>query len=237
MQNAGSTGTGADGSGAERQQPEGQPQGESHVTAEASAADLGQIPQVRRDGSEQFHNGGSGLGVSLVDFWAWSASDIVSNATRGVLAEYIVASAVGAVGSVRDEWAAYDLKSPYGTTIEVKSAAYIQSWHQVRHSLISFSCPKTRALIGDTNQYSEVAQRQAQVYVFALLAHKEQATLDPLDVSQWEFFVVPTVVLDERKRSQASITINSLRALHGASVTFGDLGEAVERAAEIHNRV
>ena len=45
-------------------------------------------------------------------------------------------------------------------------------------------------------------RRQAEVYVFALLAHQHGATLDPLDVAQWEFFVVPTVTLDRRERSQ-----------------------------------
>ncbi len=39
---------------------------------------------------------------------------------------------------LRAEWDAVDLTTPDGIRIEVKSAAYIQSWHQVRESTISF---------------------------------------------------------------------------------------------------
>lgn len=62
-------------------------------------------------------------------FWRWSASDLVSNTMRGVLAEYIVALAMGidTEEGVRREWDAYGLVLGDGTKVEVKSAAYIQS--------------------------------------------------------------------------------------------------------------
>jgi hypothetical protein len=31
------------------------------------------------------------------------------------------------------------------------------------------------------------AKRQADVYVFALLAHEDRTTIDPLDLDQWKF--------------------------------------------------
>ena len=74
------------------------------------------------------------------------------------------------------------------------------------------------------------------MYVFALLAHTDQRTLDPLDVSQWQFFVVPTVSLDNRKRSQHSITLPSLKALAGESINLSGLKEAVEKAGEDNRR-
>ena len=67
------------------------------------------------------------------------------------------------------------------------------------------------------------------MYVFALLAHKDKATVDPMDVGQWEFYVVPTRVLNERERSQHSITLPSLRKLAQA-VTYGELLGAVRQA-------
>jgi hypothetical protein len=61
----------------------------------------------RLDGSERFHTGGRALDFDVTDFWRWSLSDHVSNATRGRLAEYIVARALDIPSSgVRDEWAA-----------------------------------------------------------------------------------------------------------------------------------
>lgn len=198
---------------------------------ETAPALLGPLPRERRDGSEAFHAAGAELGFNVLSFWQWSASDLVGNALRGILAEYLVAQALGVANvGIREGWAPYDLKTPEGITVEVKSAAYIQSWHQNQHSTIVFSCPKTRAWDPQTGGHEEEARRQARVYVFALLAHQEQATLDPLDLVQWEFYVVPTAALDARERSQHSITLNSLKALHGEPVGFEGIAEAVARA-------
>jgi hypothetical protein len=125
--------------------------------------DLGRIPQIRRDGTEPFHSAGSDLGFDLLGFWKWSVSDLVSNATRGRLAEYIIATAIGAADGVRDEWAAYDLLDPRDISIEVKSAAYIQTWHQDRLSTISFNCAPSFAWDPETNRQSDVKRRQAEV--------------------------------------------------------------------------
>ncbi|MCE5253332.1 MAG: hypothetical protein LLG45_03835 [Actinomycetia bacterium] len=139
---------------------------------------------------------------------------------------------IGADNGVRDEWAAYDLRDSRGITIEVKAAAYIQSWHQHRLSSITFSCGKTFAWDPETNQMGTEKRRHAQVYVFALLARKDQESLDPLDVSQWGFYVVPTIRLDERTRSQHSITLPSLRSLHGEPVTYSELKKAIDAAGD-----
>lgn len=188
------------------------------------------IPK-KQNGLEVFCNGSKPLAFNLLNFWQWSFSNIVDNTTRGILAEFLVAQAIGCVQELREEWAAYDLISPEGVTIEVKSAAYLQSWQQKIPSKIVFNCPKTHAWDADTNHLSEETQRQAQIYVFAVLAHQNKATINPLDVSQWEFYVVPTVMLDQRTRSQRSITLPSLQKLVGNPIRFNALREAVHVAA------
>lgn len=193
--------------------------------------DLSRLYPVRRSGDEPLHSNGRALGFTLRDFWSWSTSDLVSNATRGVLAEFIVARALGiALDSVRDEWGAFDLMTPEGITVEVKSAAHIQSWIQRSLSSIVFRVPKTRAWNADTNVQEKESRRQAQVYVFALLAHKDKSSIDPLNVDQWSFFVLPTTILDARTRSQHSITLRSLEKLAGAAVSYEELRDAVHRA-------
>ncbi len=186
----------------------------------------------RRTGSEPFHAKGAALGVNLADFWGWSTSDLVSNATRGKVAEFLVACALGLAKrqEVRDEWAPHDLETDEGIRIEVKSAAYLQSWRQSRPSPISFSVRATKKWDPATSQLSKAPLRTADVYVFALLAHQDKASIDPQDVSQWIFFVVPTCELDNRQRSQHSITLKSLQALAGQGVTFDFLPTAVASA-------
>lgn len=174
---------------------------------------LGAIELERKTGKEKFHSSNKLFDFDLLSFWQWSASDLVSNTTRGRLAEFLVAKALGINMNVRDEWDAYDLETSSGIKIEVKSSAYIQSWEQSRLSIINFRIPKTRAWNRITNKQSMEIKRQAVVYVFALLAHKVKSTVNPMNVDQWEFYVVPTQTLNERQRSQHSITLNSLRKL------------------------
>jgi len=194
--------------------------------------DLGRLTPVRKSGTERFHDAGKALSFDVRSFWRWSTSDLLSNATRGVLAEYIVARALDASpDGVRDEWAAVDLLTQDGIKIEVKSAAFLQSWHQTEMSRISFRTPKTHAWDPDTSRQSETASRQADAYVFALLAHKDKPTVDPLDLSQWVFYVLPTSVLDQRTRSQHSITLPTLQRLAGQGVRYSELAAVVRTAA------
>lgn len=64
-------------------------------------------------------------GIEPTDFWRWAYSDFLSNTLRGVLAEYIVASALGCTEAPRREWHAYDLVTAGGIRVEAKSAAYL----------------------------------------------------------------------------------------------------------------
>ena len=187
----------------------------------------------RKSGSEPFHDGGHPVGGTLLKFWQWSASDLVSNATRGVLAEYIVALALGGpTESVRREWDAYDLRLADGTKVEVKSAAYLQAWKQGRLSTIIFQIGKRRWWDAETGMSSDEPSRHADVYVFALLKHQERDTLDPLNIAQWEFYVLPTYALNDRTRSQHSITLPSLQKISGGPLTFEQLRSAVTFAVK-----
>ena len=139
----------------------------------------------RKTGSEPFHVDGESLAISLLAFWQWSASDLISNTMRGRLAEYLVAYDLGVADGIRVEWDAYDLKTTSGIKVEVKSAAYLQSWTQRKPSAISFSIRPTLGWDATANAYGTEPQRQADVYVFALLHHHDKATLDPLNAAQW----------------------------------------------------
>ncbi len=107
--------------------------------------DIGRIDPERLRGNERFSSRGSALKLTVLDFWAWSASDLRENTTRGILAEFIVAHAIGAdTTGVRDGWAAVDLTLADGTLVEVKSSSYIQGWEQKALSRITYGIAPTR---------------------------------------------------------------------------------------------
>jgi hypothetical protein len=58
--------------------------------------------------------------ATVVDFWQFALSDLRMNNTRGYLAEFLVAKAVGATAG-RVEWDAFDVLAPSGARIEVKA--------------------------------------------------------------------------------------------------------------------
>lgn len=181
-----------------------------------------------KSGSEKFNFEKENLNFSLLDFWQWSASDILSNTARGILAEFIVAKALDAdVSKIRNEWDAYDLITPDGIKIEVKSSAFLQTWEQTNYSKISFSTRAAKPWDWAVDKRSEIAVRSADVYIFCLLHHKDKMNVSPLDLNQWEFYVLSTNDLNNYSRSQYSITLNSLRKL-AQPLKYNEMKKEVE---------
>lgn len=189
-------------------------------------------PAQRRHPSSPLRRGTETLGRDLADFWAWSESDLLSNSTRGLLAEYIVGIALGCTdGTVRREWDAFDLLTHNGLRIEVKSSAYLQSWQQKSASAIKFTVGPATAWFAETNSYAEVRERSADVYVFCLFTTDDRAVADPLDVDQWTFYVAATKHINATIGEQKTITLTSLRNRVQPSETgFQGLQAAVEDA-------
>src|SRR5919202_5147818 len=99
---------------------------------------LGYLRPLSKTGTEPFVDNGQPLAFDLRSCWQWFGSDILSNTMRGLIAEYLVARDLGIQDQIRLEWAAYDLETPTGVKVEVKSAEYVQRWRQKTFSAISF---------------------------------------------------------------------------------------------------
>jgi hypothetical protein len=181
-----------------------------------------------KTGKESFVFNGDKLPINVLSFWQWSTSELLGNALRGILAEFIVASTIDALDAPREEWDAYDLITKNGLKIEIKSSAYLQSWKQKQLSKISFGIQPTTVWDKD-NKRSLEAKRQADVYVFCLLAHEEQATVNPLDLSQWVFYVLDTKILDDKKPLQKTITLSSLLKLNPVEADYGNLAQELRK--------
>ncbi|WP_036564621.1 hypothetical protein [Nocardioides halotolerans] len=185
----------------------------------------------RKTGDERLRRSEDITDHTLLDFWRWSQSDLLSNATRGILAEYIVGLALGCVTATRREWDAADLLTDDNIRVEVKSAAYLQTWTQSALSKIGFGIQPTRGWDAGTNTVSPDLRRQSDVYVFALLEHLSKATVDPLDLDQWVFYVLPTATLDRQLAAQRRISLARLLTLEPETTRFDGLNTAVTGAA------
>jgi len=191
---------------------------------------LSAIEVTPKTGKELFLNNLKSMGTNITDFWKWYASDLVTNSLRGVLAEYIVAMAIGKTKDVRLEWDAIDLTTESGIKIEVKSSAYIQSWDQKQFSTISFGIPKSKGWNAKTNEYSNESRRQSDVYVFCVFSEKDQKKANPLNLDQWDFYVLATTKLDSAIPNQKTIVLSSLIKLCPIATDFDGLRDAIESA-------
>ena len=129
---------------------------------------------------------------------------------------------------MRNSWGAYDLDAPDGTKIEVKSAAYVQSWYQKRLSNIQFGIRKTLEWLPEKNEIGKERKRQSDIYVFCLLTQKEKGMVNPLDLDQWEFYVIPTSLLDNEFGDRQTISLNQVMK-YGRSYRFRQLHEAISQ--------
>ena len=170
---------------------------------------------------------------NLIDFWQWAYSDIIGNAERGNLAEYLVALACGVDKKTRISWDSYDLELENGTKIEVKSSAYLQSWKQKDYSKPIFNIPKTFAWDYKENIYDKERKRQADVYVFALLAHKDQETINPLDTNQWEFYIISAREMDNNVGETKQISLEKIIKLKAIKCCFDDVLESILNANKV----
>ncbi len=176
----------------------------------------------RLTGNEHFTFDDMPIGKLLSDFWAWNSSDLLNNTLRGALAEFIVATALELDTDIcRKDRTPYDLETPSGIKIEVKSSAYLQSWSADRISNIRFSINPTRAWYAETSFDDEV-KRQSDVYVFCVYASKTKEDT-PLLLDQWEFYVIPTSTLNQKCGNQKSISLNSLLSLNPMKTDFDNL--------------
>jgi hypothetical protein len=97
-------------------------------------------------------------------------------------------------------------------------------------SPISFGIQPTIGWDGSTNEYSTERKRQADVYVFAVLKHRDKQTLDPLNVQQWDFYVLPTSTLDARVADPRTLSLSRLLALDPIKASFGQIANAIDEA-------
>lgn len=171
-------------------------------------------------GTEQFVSEQGTAVAQVTDFWRWSGSNLLDNTYRGMLAEFLVARALDLDSIARSEWGLYDLL--YGDTrIEVKSSAYIQSWEQEQIYSPRFDIHTPSA-----------GKRPSDVYVFSLLNEKNRESVNPLDLNQWDFYIVKTTIIDDTFDSQKSVALSIIEPI-AMRVKFSGIKQAVDLAAGI----
>ena len=189
-------------------------------------------------GNEKFIFKDKDLGKTMLNFWSWAYSDLIRNVNRGAFAEFVVREAMNTQcrnapprTDFRVSMDAYDLLSPDGIRVEVKSSAYIQAWESEHPARISFRIAPAKSLDSSGN-YSADSQycRHSDVYVFCVWTAMSREQ-NILDLSLWDFYVIATKTLDQKVPNQKTITFLSLLSLQPRKVDYFGLYEAIRSEA------
>jgi hypothetical protein len=170
----------------------------------------------------------AGAGATLRDFWSWTMSDLRANTVRPMLAEFLVARAVGAASRPRVEWDACDVRTPDGLRLEVKSGAYLQAWEQAKLSTVVFGGLNARTWLPGVG-YSAAGYYNADAYVFAVLTATQHDHYDALDTDQWAFWVLPQHVV--AATGQRSLRLSRVEVLAGSAVAYAGLAERIREVS------
>ena len=154
----------------------------------------------------------------------------MDNVARGVLAEFIVATALrgNLPEGPRLEWENYDLEPTINgrpVTVEVKSSARVQSWHQKDYSKLAFRVKATKKWDPETRGWQP--PKRADVYVFCALTGTGIEHRDALNLDSWEF----RVTLGRLLEGKESIAWSTVAGLGAVTCRYADLAEHIAGAA------
>ena len=187
---------------------------------------------MRRSGQEEFTDNGNPIGVSVLDFWQFSYSELNSD-PRDDIAEYLVSISLGELEPYnKRNWTLFDILYN-DKRIEVKSSSYYQTWRndgKISSQRI-FSIRKSKA------SENEKAKRHSEVYVFCLLNGNTEAEADPLKLENWEFYVVPTLVINEKCGENKTISLKRIKNLGYTACPFSQIKATVDAVpSEYHEK-
>ena len=169
-------------------------------------------------------------GYTVLDFWSWAFSDLISGNNRGIFAEFLVGAVLGTTENARIEWHVAD-HIYRGRKIKVKSAAYIEHWLQSKPSRISFPVNHIQRKEIKTSVPGLTLYPKPEVYVFCIFDVKERNEADMLDMGKWLFYPVAAQVIESKYRRKKSVTLKEVQRV-ASSVQILQLRRAIDGIIE-----
>ena len=166
-------------------------------------------------GNERFQVGGSGIAVTVNDFWRWSFSDFSVPVTCRAFAEFLVASSLELIsnGHGREGEDCDLLWTPSGGSgirIGIKSAAYVQSDDGEHPDHIVFRSPSGRI---------------CDAYVFCV--SKALAGESPLNMDLWDFYSLRNQAMDKSMAGPENLSLSALMGLEAVWSDYYGIGSAI----------
>lgn len=163
-------------------------------------------------GKEKFTINGNELEFGIIDFWQYKYSNIYN--MQEVIAEFLIEKALGMDKSYNtDSWTLFDI--PYrNKRIEIKQTSYYHPWNEDG----KISNQRVFGITMANSNYEKPEEenkfeRQNDIYVFCLNSGTTKETANPLNISNWEFYIIPTKIINELCGKNKTISLNKVRKI------------------------
>ena len=184
------------------------------------------------DGKEKFIFKNQELGFDMLDFWKFHFSNIYD--LQDKIAEFIVSKALGVdVAHNNEYWTLWDV-TYRSKRIEVKETSYYHSFN--KDGKISknrtFGITMANGSYDLAKSGNSLLCRQNDIYVFCLNTGETSETSYPLDLNNWEFYVVPTSIINEKCGNNKTISLGRIKSLGFIPKKYNELRKEIDNAID-----
>ena len=179
-------------------------------------------------GNEKFLFKNENLDFDFSDFWRFQYSNIYS--LHGEIAEFIVARALGVTEAQNSAyWTLWDI-TYRNVKIEVKATAYYHLWND--EAKISkqrtFGITKANGAYDSGVCGNDEFCRQNDIYVFCLNTGETKETSYPLNLDNWEFYIVPTSFINEHCKDNKTISLGRIKSFEFEAKKYDQIKSEID---------
>lgn len=177
--------------------------------------------------NEKFTFNNKELDFEMIDLWRAKYSNIYN--MQETIAEFIVERALGVEKSFNtDYWTLYDI--PYrNKRIEIKETSYYHPWNEGGKvsQQRTFGITKANSNYENADEENKY-ERQNDIYVFCLNTGETRESSNPINLNNWEFYIVPTSIINEECGNNKSISLNRVKSF-ATAVTYDKIKESIDK--------
>ena len=174
-------------------------------------------------GKEAFTFNNENIGFDFLDFWKFHYSNIYD--LQDKIAEFIVSKALGVHEAQNDQyWTLWDI-SYRNKRIEVKETSYYHSFNEegkVSDQRV-FGITKANGSYDPDKSGNAEFCRQNDIYVFCLNTGNTRNASYPLNLNNWEFYIIPTSIINEQCGNNKTISLGRIKRLGYSAKQYDEI--------------
>jgi len=166
------------------------------------------------------------LSFGILEFWQQKYSNIYN--MQEVIAEFLVEKALGIDKAQNtDYWTLYDILYR-NYRIEIKETSYYHPWNKNANvsKRRTFGITQANSTY-DSQDTENKFERQNDIYVFCLNTGETEETSNPMNLNNWEFYIIPTSVINKECGNNKTISLNRVRKLT-QKISYDKIKETID---------